>query len=81
MKTFFDVWRSKIDDTQKMTNKLTDLLEDYIYTDRVHSALFKQPKEDLINLAKVYNDKRKEAAQKISNFVKRIKKYLNIIKL
>ena len=74
MKTFFDVWRSKIGDTQKMTNKLTDLLEDYIYTDRVHSALFKQPKEDLINLAKVYNDKRKEAAQKISNFVKGIKK-------
>ena len=71
-----DVWKSKLGDTQRMKNKIHLLFEDYIWSDKVHEGLFKNPKEDLINIFKQYSDKKKEAADKISNFVKKI----NLIK-
>ena len=72
MKRALDVWKSKLGDTDRMKNKIKQLFEDYIYSDRVHDGLFKKPKEDIIDLLKNYHDKKREAAQKISNFVKNI---------
>ena len=71
-----DVWKSKLGDTQRMKNKIHLLFEDYIWSDKVHEGLFKSPKEDLISMFKQFADKKKEAADKISNFVKKI----NLIK-
>lgn len=70
MKRVLDVWKSKLGDTNKMKNKIKELFEDYVYSDRVHNGLFNEPKEQIIDLFKTYNDKRKDAAQKISKFVK-----------
>ena len=59
-----------------MKNKIHLLFEDYVWSDKVHEGLFKSPKEQLIDLFKQYSNKKKEAADKISNFVKKI----NLIK-
>ena len=72
MKRVIDVWKSKLGDTNKMKNKIKELFEDYVYSDRVHNGLFNEPKEQIIDLFRTYNDKRKDAAQKICNFVKKI---------
>ena len=72
VKNAFDNWKSKVLDTQKMKDKLKNLLDDYIYTDKVHNGLFQKPKEDIIHLFKVYDDKRKNSQQKIRKFVKGI---------
>ena len=74
MKRVIDVWKSKLGDTDRMKNKIKQIFEDYIYSDKVHDGLFKKPKEDIINLMKNYDDKKRAAAQKISNFVKNIEK-------
>ena len=63
-------------DTQRMKNKIHLLFEDYLYSDKVHEGLFDKSKNDIINLFKDYSDKKKEAANKISKFVKNI----NLIK-
>jgi hypothetical protein len=73
MKRAIDVWKSKLGDTDKMKNKIKQLFEDYVYSDRVHDGLFRKPKEDIIDLAKAYDEKRRESAQKIADFVKNIK--------
>ena len=70
----FNIWKSKLVDTEKMKTKINNLFDDYIYSEKVHEKIFKKPKEDLLNLLKQYNDKKKEAAHKISKFVKDIQK-------
>jgi hypothetical protein len=74
IKKYFDIWKSKLGDTPKMKNKMKNLLEDYLYTDKIHQDQFNKPKQDIINLFKNYDDKKKEAAQKINQFVKGITK-------
>ena len=76
MKRSIDIWKSKLPDTQRMKNKIHLLFEDYLYSDKVHAGLFDKSKEDIINLFRDYADKKKEAADKISNFAKNI----NLIK-
>ena len=76
MKRCLDIWKSKLPDTQKMKNKIHLLFEDYIYSDKVHNGLFDESKTDIIYLFKDYSDKKKEAANKISKFTKKI----NLIK-
>ena len=71
-KRALDIWKSKLEDTPKMKNKIKQLFEDYIYSDHVHNGLFKQPKDDIINMFKSYNNKRKDAINKIVKFVKKI---------
>ena len=74
MKRVIDVWKSKLGDTDKMKNKIKELFEDYVYSDHGHDGLFKKPKEDIIELSKAFDDMKKDAAQKIANFVKNIQK-------
>ena len=76
MKRCLDIWKSKLPDTQRMKNKIHLLFEDYLYSDKVHEGLFDKNKNDIINLFKDYSDKKKEAANKISRFAKKI----NLIK-
>ena len=72
MKRVIDVWKSKLGDTDRMKNKTKQLFEDYVYSDRVHDGLFKKPKKDIIDLFKAYDDRLKEMAKRIANFVKNI---------
>ena len=71
-KRVLDTWKSKLEDTPKMKNKIKQLFEDYLYSDHVHNGLFKEPKDDIIKMLKGYNDKRNDAINKIVNFVKKI---------
>ena len=72
MKNYFDTWKNKLVDTDKLKNKMKHLLNDYIFSDKVHQGLFLKPKEDIINLFKDYDKKRKDAGRVISKFVKGI---------
>ena len=72
MKRAIDIWKNKLGDTDKMKNKIRQLFEDYIYSDRVHDGLFKKPKENIIDLIKTYDSKKRDNAKKIANFVKKI---------
>ena len=72
MKRVIDVWKSKLGDTNKMKNKIKNLFEDYVYSERVHDGLFKKPKDDIIDLAKAFDNRKRDAAKKISYFVKNI---------
>ena len=72
IKQALDIWKNKLQDTAKMKNKIKQLFEDYIYSDHVHDGLFKQPKDDIINMFKLYNNKRNDAINKIIKFVKKI---------
>ena len=76
MKRCIDIWKSKLGDTQRMKNKIHLLFEDYVYSDKIHDGLFRDSKDDIINLFKEYYNKKKEAADKISKFTKNI----NLIK-
>lgn len=57
-------------DTEKMKNKLNVLLKDYMYTRKFNQALYKKPKNDILDLFKGYSDQKKAAADKICKFVK-----------
>ncbi len=74
MKRVIDVWKSKLGDTNRMKNKIKQLFEDYVYSDHVHDGLFKKPKDDIIELSKVCDEMKRDAAQKISNFLKNVQK-------
>ena len=64
LKRCLDIWKSKLGDTQRMKNKLHLLLEDYVYSDKVHDGLFKQPKDDIIDLLKNYYDLKNDEGNK-----------------
>jgi len=72
MKRCLDIWKSKLGDTQRMKNKIHLLFDDYIYSDKVHDGLFGKPKEDIINLLRDAYDRKKDAADKISQLAKAI---------
>ena len=72
MKNAIKIWKNKLDDTQKMKDKIKSLLYNYIYSDKVHQGLFKKPKEEIIKLFKEYDDKKKNSQKKICDFVKGI---------
>ena len=74
LKRALDIWKSRLEDTPKMKNKIRELFEDYIYSDSVHHGLFEQPKNDIINFFNTYNDKKNNALDKIIKFVKNIEK-------
>ena len=80
MKRAMDIWKSKLGDTQKMKIKIKNIFEDYVYSDKVHNGLFKDPKERIIELFNNYSNKKKEAADKIAKFIKNVSKipeYIN----
>lgn len=72
LKRCLDIWKSKLGDTQRMKNKIHLLFDDYIYSDKVHDGLFGKPKEDIINLLRDAYDRKKDAANKISELAKAI---------
>ena len=74
LKRALDIWKSKLEDTPKMKNKIRELFEDYIYSDQIHNGLFEQPKNDIINFFNSYNNKKQDAIDKIIKFVKKIQK-------
>ena len=45
-----------------MKNKVKNLLEDYLYMEKIHQDQFNKPKQEIINLFKNYDDKKREAA-------------------
>ena len=84
MKKCINIWKSKLGDTQKMKNKISNLFEDFLYSDKIHDELIVNPikaiKQSLYN----YNKIKTEKGKKISKFVKGIltaKNNLNKLKL
>ena len=55
-----------------MKNKLKHLFEDYLYSDHVYNGLFKEPKEDIINLlTNIRTNKKNEIKYFIDIFIKK----------
>ena len=74
MKRCVDIWKSKLGDTQRMKNKIHTLFEDYVYSDKIHDGLFKEPKNQIIDLFNTYYNNKKDKAKRISDFIKGILK-------
>ncbi len=69
----FNVWKSKIKDTEKMKNKLNNILNKFLISNSIHEKLFKNNKNDIINSLKNYDKIKHEKGKILSNFVKNIK--------
>ena len=77
-------WKNKLGDTQKMKKKMKSLLEDYLYSDKIHEGLFTNPTDDILDSMINYNKIKKEKSKKINHFTKGIllaKNNLNKLKL
>ena len=84
MKDCRNIWINKLGDTQKMKNKMSTLLEDYLYSDKVHDGLITNPANKILDAMINYNKIKTEKAKKINNFAKGIliaKNNLNKLKL
>ena len=84
MKECIDLWKSKLGDTQKMKNKMGNLLEDYLYSDRIHDELITNPAKVILESMISYNKLKNEQARKIKEFTRGIflaKNNLNKMKL
>ena len=84
MKECINIWKSKLGDTQKMKNKMCNLLEDYLYSDKIHDGLITNPAKIILDSMINYNKLKTEQAKKINDFAKGIllaKNNLNKMKL
>ena len=84
MKECINIWKSKLGDTQKMKNKMSNLLEDYLYSDKIHDGLITNPAKIILDSMVNYNKLKTEQAKKINDFAKGIllaKNNLNKMKL
>jgi len=84
MKECIDIWKSKLGDTQKMKNKMSNLLDDYLYSDKIHDGLITNPAKIILESMINYNKLKNEQAKKINEFTKGIllaKSNLNKMKL
>ena len=84
MKQCISIWKNKLEDTQRMKNKMSMLLEDYLYSDTIHEGLIADPVYLLMEAMKKYNKIKIEKAKKINEFAKGIllaKDMLNKLKL
>ena len=84
MKECIDVWKSKLGDTQKMKNKMKTLLDDYLYSDKIHDGLITHPAKIILESMINFNKLKNEQAKKINQFTKGIllaKNNLNKLKL
>ena len=84
MKESLNTWIGKLGDTQKMKNKMSTLLEDYLYSDKIHDGLIANPANKILDAMINYNKIKIEKVKKINNFAKGIlaaKSNLNKLKL
>ena len=84
MKECINVWKGKLGDTQKMKNKMNNLLEDYLYSDKIHDGLISIPAKLILESMIHFNKLKNEQAKKINHFTKGIllaKNNLNKLKL
>lgn len=72
MKECIDLWKSKLGDTQKMRNKMSTLLEDYLYSDKVHEGLITKNANLIMESLRNYHKLKTEKAKKINAFAKGI---------
>ena len=72
VKECINTWISKLGDTQKMKNKMSTLLEDYLYSDKIHDGLITSPANKILEAMKNFNKLKVEKAKKINNFAKGI---------
>ena len=83
-KKAFNIWLNKIDDTNKMKNKIKKLFNDYILTRKINDAIYKEKINLIIELIKQYNNIKKEKALKIIKFIVGAlhgKRSINIMKI
>ena len=72
MKECINTWISKLGDTQKMKNKMSTLMEDYLYSDKIHDGLITNPAQKILDAMINYNKIKIEKAKKINDFAKGI---------
>ena len=84
MRQCINIWRSKLEDTQKMKNKISNIFEDYLYSDKIHDELIKNQTDKIIESMRNYSKIKIAKAKKINKFTKGVliaKNNLNKLKL
>ena len=72
MKKCIDIRRSKLGDTRKMKNKISNLLDDYLYQEKIHDGLITNPDKIILESMINYDKLKNEQAKKINGFTKGI---------
>ena len=68
----FKIWTSKLPDTNRMKNKIKDLFERYVPSQKIHKDVFEEPKKIIIESIQNYNTIKKNKANNIQDFFKKI---------
>ena len=55
MKECINIWKNKLGDTQKMKNIMSNLFEDYLYSDKIHDGLITNPAKIILDSMINYN--------------------------
>ena len=71
-KSAFNKWKNILENIKQEKNKMKDIFDKYIFSDKIHQNLFSKPKLDLLTLAREYDEKKKKSAVKIVKFIKKI---------
>ena len=69
-KKAFNIWFSKIGDTNRMKNKIQKLFNDYILTKKINDAIFKEPKNAIVDSIKNYDNIKTQKGENIVDFIK-----------
>ena len=56
----FNIWYSKLGDTNRMKNKIKKLLDDYFLTKKINDSIYEEPKNIIVESIKSYDNLKKE---------------------
>ena len=66
----FNIWYSKLGDTNRMKNKIKKLLDDYFLTKKINDSIYEEPKNIIVESIKNYDNLKKEKGQNLVDFVR-----------
>ncbi|MCQ2815840.1 MAG: hypothetical protein MJ252_01105 [archaeon] len=72
MKQAWNIWKDKLGDTDRMKNKLSQLLRDYLESDPVHEVLIHEPEQEILKAMNKRNEDKIQNSSKISDFCRSI---------
>lgn len=68
----FNVWKSKVPDTDKQKRKLANMLNRYLLAPKPHRVLIKEPEQEIVDMMTGYHKLKNYKAKPISDFCKNL---------
>lgn len=68
----FNVWKSKVPDTDKQKRKLANMLNRYLMAPKPHRVLIKEPEQEIVDMMTGYDKLKNQRAKPISDFCKNL---------